>query len=67
MGFGNSFGGDQSAPPTSMPANSGSSGGPNSKPQQGYNGEGSFFGDLKRGKPQPITPDQRLKPEPRRR
>lgn len=64
MAYGNAFGGEQADPPRSMPSDSGGS---NSKPQQGYNGEGSFFGDMKRGKPQPISDNQRLKPETRRR
>jgi hypothetical protein len=39
----------------------------NSKPNPAGNGEGSFYGDWKRAKPQPLSDNQRLDPSPRRR
>lgn len=62
----NALGGISAPPPRAMPAESAPAFS-NSKPNPAGNGEGSFYGDWKRGKPQPITDAQRIDPSPRRR
>jgi hypothetical protein len=62
----NALAGAQVEPPKSMPTTEPVSSF-NSKPNPAGNGDGSFYGDWKRGKPQPITDSMRLDSVPRRR
>ncbi len=61
----NALAGKQAPPPRSMPSEPARPF--NSKPDPAGNGQGSFYGDMKRMPPQPIRPEQRLASEPKRR